>query len=109
MITSVLAAPMMAMVGAVSVVTGSEATFTVAFRPARSVTLCAVAPWPSCAVITWMLASVVGAARLKVPPPYSTSVLPLLPEPVSLSPLISEESVATNAGAEAVTTLLPST
>ena len=51
LMTSLLAAPVMVMVGEVSVAVVSEATFTVAFSPARSVTVCAVVPWPSCAVM----------------------------------------------------------
>ncbi len=43
LMTSLLAAPMMVMVGETSPAV-SEATFTVAFSPARSVTVCAVVP-----------------------------------------------------------------
>ena len=59
-----------------------DATFTVAFDPARSVTLCAVVPAPSCAVMIAMFVSVAGATRLKVPPPpvaaCSSPVPPLM-------------------------------
>ena len=88
LMTSLLAAPMMVMVGEVSVAVVSEATFTVAFSPARSVTVCAVVPWPSCAVMIAMFVSVAGAARLKVPPPCRASVFVAVP-PLMLSPAVN--------------------